>query len=532
MRKKILQIYLILLLAGIFGFFIFLGSYALLDVDETRYVHMAEQMFKTKDFMTLYLNGDYFFEKPPMFFWLECSSFKIFGSINEFTARLPIVLLSFLPVSLLFDLCRRVKNIKFAFICTLTLLTSFEYVILSKIAILDSVFTSFLTASCLCYLYTFYVKNKNKKYFWYLTYIFSALAVLTKGLPGIAIPVLLIGITSFIFKTQKESIKYSSLGIILFLLITLPWHIIMLKMYNSYFFEEYIYKHHILRFLGSPVIDRTKPWYFYLETLLWGFFPHIFVFISYLADKIRKTKANPLPQLFAFKFLGYNIITALIILVFFSISKGKLATYILPLYPFLSVVTGFIWLEYINKDNIFIKYALLSFNIFIAAATVAACFAKLVLPSDIYCSFKPVQITFILLCMPFAVYNIFLIYKNYRLKLFISLCFFTSLFIGILTPVIYNFNYSFGQNDLMLYAKSAKDENKTISTYLTGKKYSLLFYSGLSYIDYKLEKDNKWFIKELNKKNNILIVRNKDLKNLPSNIKIAEKGRKYSVIEK
>ena len=95
MRKKILQIYLILLLAGIFGFFIFLGSYALLDVDETRYVHMAEQMFKTKDFMTLYLNGEYFFEKPPMFFWLECFSFKIFGSINEFTARLPIVLLSF-----------------------------------------------------------------------------------------------------------------------------------------------------------------------------------------------------------------------------------------------------------------------------------------------------------------------------------------------------------------------------------------------------------------------------------------------------
>ena len=115
MRKKILQIYLILLLAGIFGFFIFFFFYALLDVDETRYVHMAEQMFKTKDFMTLYLNGDYFFEKPPMFFWLECSSFKIFGSINEFTARLPIVLLSFLPVSLLFDLCRRVKNIKFAF---------------------------------------------------------------------------------------------------------------------------------------------------------------------------------------------------------------------------------------------------------------------------------------------------------------------------------------------------------------------------------------------------------------------------------
>ena len=37
-------------------FFFNIGNYALMDVDETRYVAMARDMFHTKDFLTLYLN--------------------------------------------------------------------------------------------------------------------------------------------------------------------------------------------------------------------------------------------------------------------------------------------------------------------------------------------------------------------------------------------------------------------------------------------------------------------------------------------
>ena len=50
-----------------FIFFHNIGNYALMDVDETRYVAMSRDMFHTKDFLTLYLNGDYFFEKPPLY---------------------------------------------------------------------------------------------------------------------------------------------------------------------------------------------------------------------------------------------------------------------------------------------------------------------------------------------------------------------------------------------------------------------------------------------------------------------------------
>ena len=53
-----------------------LGNFRLLDVDETRYVAMSRDMFNSKDFLTLYLNGQYFFEKPPFCFpkWLHLAA--------------------------------------------------------------------------------------------------------------------------------------------------------------------------------------------------------------------------------------------------------------------------------------------------------------------------------------------------------------------------------------------------------------------------------------------------------------------------
>lgn len=78
-------------------------------------------------------------------------SFLFFGNINEFSALFPIVVLSLLPLGLLFFLSVKIKNHKFALVNSLILLTTLEYIIITKIAILDSVLTSFTVSSVLCY---------------------------------------------------------------------------------------------------------------------------------------------------------------------------------------------------------------------------------------------------------------------------------------------------------------------------------------------------------------------------------------------
>ena len=537
MKNNKAGLYIILSLVCVCGYFLFLGEYPLLDVDETRYVNMAREMLKTHDFLTLYLNGEYFFEKPPLFFWIECLSFKLSGNVSEWSARLPIVLLSLLPLGLLFGLCKKVRNTRFSVISSAVLLTCLEYILITKIAILDSVFTSLVTASCLTYFYTFFVDDKNKKYFWYLTYIFSALAVMAKGIPGVVIPAVLVSICTWIFKTYKETIKYVFGGILVFLAITIPWHFIMLKMYPSLFFEEYIVKHHILRFLGSKIIDRNQPWYFYLITLLWGLFPHIFIFLPELFKKtVKCIKLKNLKLSFQSKnnyekFLLLNTIASLIILLFFSSSRGKLITYIMPVYPFLAVLIGDIWERYIINNDRLVKNSVISLNIVLLTSAVILCFAKFFLPSQVYPNFFNVQIASIVLIFPYVIYNTCMLYKNRRFRVFLSLVLFMGLFAGILTPLIYKFNYSFGQNDLIKYAKLAKESGKTISTYKTGSRYSLLYYSELPLIDFHNDEDEAWLKRELQRTNNILIIRNREIKNLPVPVKAKYKGTKYSVIE-
>ena len=67
----------------ILTYLVFLGSFPLLDSDETRYADIARNMFNSKDFITLYLDGKIFWDKPPLYFWLENLSFLCFKTVNE-----------------------------------------------------------------------------------------------------------------------------------------------------------------------------------------------------------------------------------------------------------------------------------------------------------------------------------------------------------------------------------------------------------------------------------------------------------------
>ncbi len=453
------NLFLILFISFAIIYVMLLGAYPLLEPDETRYVTMARDMFTSGNYLTLYLNGEYFFEKPPLFFWLESLSFWFFKDISEFTARFPVVVLSLLPLGLLFSLSEKVKNQKFAFLNSAILLTTLEYVLITKIAMLDSVLTSLVSSSVLCYFFTFFVSEENKKYFWYSCYILMGLAVLAKGIPGVVIPAGTILTGTIIFRTYKETLKNMPAGIVLFLIIALPWHIIMLLKHGSLFFNEYIIKHHLMRFLGAEVIHRNEPVYFYFVTLLWGLFPWIFSLLS----SLRKPRKFNLENGYD-KFLVLNITAILVILLFFSCSGAKLITYILPVYPFFAVLIGHIWYERSMKK----------FMVIVAVMTILGGFAS---------------------------------------------------------PFGYKLDYSFGQNDLMQFAKMAKDNNYTISTYKTGKKYSLLYYSGLKNVEFHTGENPEWLRNELCRKNNYLIVRNKEIKDLPVNTEIVKQGVKYSIIK-
>ncbi|MBO6256849.1 glycosyltransferase family 39 protein [bacterium] len=539
-NHKDLFTFLGLLIICYFVFFFNIGNYALMDVDETRYVSMARDMFNTKDFLTLYLNGEYFFEKPPLYFWGECLSFAIFGKVTEFSARFPVALYGALCTFLMYFTGKKIVSRGFGFISAIILATTLEFVMLAKFAILDIVVTTCIGFSVMFGFLTQFVEDKNKKYFWWLFYIFSALAVMAKGIPGFVVPFAVMFFVTIFNKTFKQIFKpqYLIVGILLFLLIVLPWHIVMFKIHDPLFFNEYIIKHHLNRFFSSSEIHRQQPFYFYFLTILWGLVPWVFSAIAVLIAKVKNFKSLSFENLNnSQKYFWFNAIAFVVTLLFFSSSKTKLITYILPVYFFTSCIIGFIWDKYITNSECkkSINLSVYIFGGICVAAALAACFMKLYLPEQLYADICSVQLFCILTIGLFGIFSIIFANKNYPKCVFAIYALFMITISAFGTKMFYEIDYKFGQNDLMSFAKQAKENNNKIAVLNQGRKYSVLYYYGdkVYYISTDDENDLKNNEKFLKDKNTVTIIRNKQIPELNVKIKFdtIKEGRKFSLVK-
>lgn len=543
-----LFIFLGLLLICYFVFFFNIGNYALMDVDETRYVSMARDMFHSKDFLTLYLNGEYFFEKPPLYFWGECLSFAIFGKINEFTARFPVALYGTLSTLIVYFTGKKIVSRRFGFISAVILATTLEFVMLAKFAILDIVVTTCVGFSVMFGFLTQFVQDKNKKYFWWLFYIFSGLAVMAKGIPGFVVPFAVMFFVTIANKTFKQVFRpqYILPGFLLFFLIVVPWHLIMFKIHDPLFFREYIIKHHLERFLNSNEINREQPFYFYFITVLWGLIPWVFSAIAVGITKLKSFKKFAVENLSdRHKFLLFNVIAFAVTMLFFSSSSTKLITYILPVYFFTAFIMGALWESYVfdekyKKPVNLSVYILGGICIF---AGVVTCFAKYVLPAQVYSDLLIIKWFCISLVIIFGISSILCAVKNFRKGVFACYALLIIITSAFGTKLFYNMDYEFGQNDLMQFAKYAKENNKKIVVLNNERKYSVLYYYG-SPVD-KNTKSRVYFISQddktemaklghiLDDRDVVVVVREKQMPQVDKTLDfdIILDGRKYSLVK-
>ena len=536
-----------LLIVCYFIFFFNIGNYPLMDVDETRYVSMARDMFHCKDFLTLYLNGEFFFEKPPLYFWGECLSFAIFGKVTEFTARFPVALYGTLSTLLLYFTGKKIVSRRFGVISALILATTLEFVILAKFAILDIVVTTCVGFSVMFGFLTQFVQDKNKKYMWWLFYIFSGLAVMAKGIPGFVVPFAVMFFVTIANKTFKQVFKpqYILPGFLLFFLIVLPWHLIMFKIHDPLFFHEYIIKHHIERFLNSNEINREQPFYFYILTVLWGLVPWIFSAIAVGITKLKSIKKFNVTELSnPQKYLLFNAIAFVVTMLFFSSSSTKLITYILPVYFFTACILGFIWEDYMfNK-----KYEKpINITVYILGgicilAGILTCFAKFVLPAQTYSDLLTIKWFCIILVLAFGISSILCAVKKHPKGVFACYVLFILITSAFGTKLFYNMDYKFGQNDLMRFAKYAHENGKKVAVINDERKYSVVYYYGIPtdmdgrnvlFITLNDKEEMKQLGHILDDKNIVAIIRKKQYQEIDKTLDfdVILEGRKHLLVK-
>ena len=299
-----------------------LGGIPLLDPDEPVYAETPKEMFVFNEFVSPRIFGEYWYDKPPMYYWLVATSYKIFG-MTEFAARFPSAILAVISTLVVYLSGRRLFNERAGMAGALVLTTSIEFFYLGKAAVTDMTLLLFLTISLLSFI--------EKKY--YLAYIFAGLATLVKGPIGLLFPGAIVFIYIIVTRnwSQITKMKIPS-GLLVYAIVALPWYIMMYSLHNSAFIDTFLGFNNVTRFT-SPEHPEGVLWYYYIPVLILGFFPWTAIMLQSMWTSLTKSHRE-LPILI---FLNIWVI---VIFVFFSISQTKLVSYILPMYPPLAMIVG------------------------------------------------------------------------------------------------------------------------------------------------------------------------------------------------
>lgn len=321
----------LLLVFGV-AFFQFLGKIPLLEPDEGRYAEVPREMLERGDFITPLLNYTKYFEKPPLHYWLNALSFKLFGQ-NEFAARFPGALMGLLTVLLTYHVGRKLFGRRAGLFAALILGTATGFLVQARIDITDMTLTCTLTATLAFFLLAARDDEPRKGLYYHLFYLCAALATLAKGLIGFVLPGAII--FWYLLLTRRwRLVKEMRLvtGMPLFLIVGAPWFILV-SLRNPEFARFFFIHEHFERFL-TKVHGRYEPFWFFVPVLAGTMLPWSFFIPAAFKGVWRERRTT------AGESRLYLALWAVLIFLFFSDSDSKLVPYILPVFPALALLMG------------------------------------------------------------------------------------------------------------------------------------------------------------------------------------------------
>ncbi len=352
MRSYTQDTILIAVLASVL-FGILLGFRPLSSPDEGRYTEIPREMVATGDYVTPRLNGVKYFEKPVLMYWLTAGMIKLFG-VNEWALRFWPALFTVIGCVGTYAFARSFYNRGIALASATVLSSSLLYYAHSRILILDMALSILMTLSLMSVFYALCNIHKKLRCNIALSVFFvsSACAILTKGLVGIIIPGCIIILWSLYYKNLEllKLIFKSWWGIALFLVIAVPWHVLVATE-NPEFFDFYFIHEQFLRFF-TKIHRRYQPIWFFIPIIFLGFYPWSQFLWRALKNSVLSVKQKQSTYLVD----GFLLIWVTFIILFYSLSSSKLIPYIVPVFPPLSIFIGKIVYELWNKATLLPGY--------------------------------------------------------------------------------------------------------------------------------------------------------------------------------
>jgi 4-amino-4-deoxy-L-arabinose transferase-like glycosyltransferase len=301
--------------------------------DEQTYSQWAYHMVKTGDYLTPWAFGDttIWIGKPPLNIWLISIAYQFLG-VSNFSTRVISAVFGSMSLITTYYIGKSLYNKTTGFLSAITLAAFTTFYTFSTHAMTDIPFVFFTTASFYFYLQS--EKNQIQNKYLLLSGLFFGLALLTKQIAALIIPIV---IFSYIVLTKKSIRLIFTERILIFLatglLLFIPWFIYMYVIFTDQFWHWFIVYCGFTRAL-NPIEGHTGGYLFYLdylsknETYLALFLPFAIVLCLYKAAIKNKIENS------------FILLWITIVLVVFTFAQTKIAYYILPAFPAFALSIG------------------------------------------------------------------------------------------------------------------------------------------------------------------------------------------------
>ncbi len=319
----------------------FLGTVNLFDSDETNYAETAREMILTGDYLTVQVDFEPFPEKPPLFFWLQSLSMKIFG-VNEFAARFPNAICGIVSLMMLYFFGRKIYGHRFGLLWILSYGAAILPFFFFKSGIIDPWFNLFIFIGIA--LFIFYLdpeKLRRRLPNLLLSALFFGLAVLTKGPVAMLIFILCL-MTFLVLKRFRisSSVSHVLLFILVLALVGGSWFLFQAANGNSGIIREFI--SYQVKLLSSHSSVHDGFFGYHLVVLLVGVFPASVIAMKSITKKAEDTELQRL-------FKQWMYILLLVVLIVFSIVNTKLLHYSSMAYFPLTFLAAWVWDKWLDR---------------------------------------------------------------------------------------------------------------------------------------------------------------------------------------
>ncbi len=315
------------------AFFVDLGRPAFWDPGESRYAETVREMLITGDWVGPTLNFVRYYDKPPAYFWLVAGAFTAFGT-SEWSARAPSALAAVLTIAWLVAFGWRRVGARAALGAGVVLATTIQFVVLGRAVRMDMLLTFLMTATLL---QAFALAGDQRaptsplsRATWPL-YVFTIIGLLVKGPVAVILPLGIVA--TFLLATRTlpglerwrpGATSFVALGLLA------AWYTVVAIQAPDYLWT-FVWQHNVGRFLGRALAGHHEPVWFYLWILPVTFLPWTLFLPGAMRHAYRRARRGDRLATFLLAWCAVPFL-------FFSLSRAKLATYLLPIFPALALL--------------------------------------------------------------------------------------------------------------------------------------------------------------------------------------------------